>query len=132
MNDELRAAGQTLRDGSRRAAATALAMVETRLELAAVELEEERLHLGRQWLGMALGLFCAGMGLLLGCAWLVWAAPADQRLLLLGLLALAWLVLAGLLLWRCRARALARPALLQATLTELQRDAAALRGEGTP
>ncbi len=118
----------TLRDSTRRVASTLLNIGQTRLELAATELEEERLYLAQQVLTAALAMFFIGLGLLLGCAWAIWAAPAEHRLLVLGLLSLACVACGALLAWRMQRAAQARPPLLNATLTELQKDAAALRG----
>ena len=97
----------------------------TRIELAAVELDEARLRIARLFVAAAITLFLLGTGLVLAMAWLVlWCDPA-QRVVVLGSLAGAC-VLAGLVsAWRWQAMAASTPPLLQATLAELARDRAA-------
>jgi uncharacterized membrane protein YqjE len=107
-------------------------LVGTRVDLACVEVEEERLHLAGLLLWSVATLFWLAMGLLAVGAWVVllaWQQGQAQA----GLMALA--VLSGLYLlvalvcagvWR-RKRQLKTP-LLQATRAELRADAAALLG----
>jgi uncharacterized membrane protein YqjE len=94
----------------------------TRLELATVELEEERLRLARLWIGATVTLFLLFVGVVLATAWLVMWCPPEQRLLALGLLALGSLGAAAASAWRWQHMAETRPPLLQATLAELRRD----------
>lgn len=103
-----------------------------RLQLAAVELEQERMHLAQCWLAAAWTLGLMGLTLLLACGWAVMAAPAPYRLAVLGGLTAvsALAVLAAALHWHRKASR--KPPLLSATLAELQRDAEALRLGGLP
>ena len=107
-------------------AATALDIGQTRLTLAATELEEERLRLARQALCITAAFVFAALGI--GCAALAFAllAPPADRPLRGACLAAGFLgagALAGTAWWW---RASRRPPLLQATLEELRKDCAAI------
>lgn len=121
----------TLRDSALQIAATVVEIGHTRLQLAATEIEEARLELVRRWLAAACALYFGALALLLSCAWLVIAAPADHRLLVLGLLAALFGGLAIGMAWWWQAMARRARPLLAATVDELSRDAAALRGGRT-
>ena len=105
---------------------TLLGAVQTRLEIFATEIEEERLRL-EQLLLLALGAaLCAGMALLLGIAFIViyfWSA----RLLAVGLLALTFLGLATALGVILHAKVKTRPKPFAVTRGELEKDRAFLR-----
>ena len=116
-----------IRSGTLSLAATLLDIGHTRLQLAATELEEERLRLVQQLIYALCALLFAALGVLLTSAWLVLACPPDQRLLLLGSLIGVCLVLGGLGLWRWLHLAAHKPPLLQATLAELRKDLACVR-----
>lgn len=116
-----------IRAGTLSLAATLLDIGHTRLQLAATELEEERLRLVQQLIYGLCALLFAALGLLLTSAWLVLASPPDLRLLVLGSLIGVYLVLGGLGLWRWLHLAARKPPLLQATLAELRKDLACLR-----
>lgn len=113
-------------EGLRAAAQQVLADVveigRTRLELATVELEEERLRLARLWVGATVTLFLLFAGVVLAAAWIVMLCPPEQRVTALGVLAGAFLVAAGVAGWRWRQLSADRPPLLHATLGELRRD----------
>ncbi|MEW6707473.1 MAG: phage holin family protein [Pseudomonadota bacterium] len=108
-------------------AATLVDIGHTRLQLAATEIEEERLRLARQWLAAACALYLIALAVLLACAWIVLATPAEQRVLVLGLLTAAFAAAGAWAAWRWRALASRKPMLLSATIAELREDAAALR-----
>lgn len=116
-----------MRAGTLRLAATLLDIGHTRLQLAATELEEERLRLVQQIISASCALLFGGLGLLLTSAWIVLASPAEQRLLVLGWLIGLFLLLCALGLWRWWHLAVHKPPFLHATLTELQKDMACLR-----
>lgn len=103
----------------------------TRLALAATELEEERLRLAQLLLHATVALFLLGVGLVLGCLWLVWMAPPTARPWVFGAVALGFLLAAALALWRWRFLANAKPPLLHASLGELTKDVAALRQDAS-
>ena len=103
-------------------AATALAIVQTRLELAANELEEQGVR-GVQMLALgAIALFCAASGVLLVTVWIVIALWDHYRLFTVAVLALVYFAGCALALRALKARAAERPKLFAATLAELQRD----------
>lgn len=116
-----------IRAGTLSLAATLLDIGHTRLQLAATELEEERLRLVQQLVSATCALLFGALGLLMTSAWLVLASPPEQRQLVLGALTGLFLVLGGLGLWRWRHLVAHKPPLLQATLAELQKDMACLR-----
>lgn len=103
-----------------------------RIELASVELAEERLRLARRCVGAVITLFLLGLGLLLAVAWLMlWCEPA-QRLALLGGLAVLCLGAAVIAAWRWYRLAADAPPLLQATLAEFARDRSAWADRAAP
>ena len=105
-------------------------MAETRLSLAAIELEEHRLHVSRQFVGLAWSLFLAGIATLLAGVWVVMACPPEWRTTVVGAMALAF-GLAALVMGRVvHARGERQPPPLHDTLAELRRDLALLRGLG--
>lgn len=123
------APGGVLRGAVDRALSTVVDIGRTRLELAAVELEEERLRLARLALAATGTLFFAFAALAALTAALVLLCPADARPLALGLAGLVYALVGAAAGWRWRALSASRPPLLQATLAELRADRAALRGE---
>lgn len=105
-----------------RVAASLLDIGRTRLELAATEIEEERLRLSRQVASAAAAMLLAFLAALCGSAWAVlWCQPRD-RTAVLGGLALLYLCGASAAGWRWMRQRRREPALLQATLDELRRD----------
>lgn len=116
----------------RQLALTALAMAHTRLALAGVELEEELQRLIGLLLCL-LGLLVFGlMGVLMLSFTVVLAVDAGQRVAVMAGFAIAYLGLAGGLLWRVRRMLAQRPPFLQATLAEMARDRAALQAASRP
>lgn len=114
---------------ARQVLADAVDLARLRLELAAVELEEERHRLARLALGAALTVLLALVALLLACAWLVLASPPEHRVAVLGGLVVASVIATAVVGRRWRQLAASRPPLLQHTLEQLQRDAQALKGD---
>ena len=111
-----------LRGAAQQVLADVIEIGRTRLELATVELEEERLRLARLWIGATVTLFLLFVGVVLAAAWLVMWCPPELRLPALGALAFAFLAAAGVSAWRWQRMVATKPALLQATLAELRRD----------
>ncbi len=99
----------------------------TRLELAATELEEERLRLVGLLISAVITLMLLGMAVLTCTMFLVVLMWDSHRLLTVGGLALAFIVATGVSVARWRRLAASRPAFMSATTAELQRDAAVLR-----
>jgi uncharacterized membrane protein YqjE len=108
-------------------AASLLAILQTRLELISVEVEEEWLRLaGFLVLGLVC-LFCAGMVILLLTALVIAVFWDTYRMQAMVALVLVF-ALAGVLLWHTlKTRFRNKPAFLGATLAELGRDSEQLR-----
>jgi len=112
----------------RQLAATALGMVQTRLALAGVEVEEELQRLLALLLS-AVGLLIFGsLALISVTALLVLASSAENRLLVLALCSGVYVLLASYFWTRISRQLHDRPPFLEATLTELSKDHAALKG----
>lgn len=109
-------------------AATLLDAALTRAQLAAVELEEERLRLARQAVVGLAALFFLAWALMLAAAAAVLACPPAYRVALVSGLALASLLLAWAAWVVQRRNAQRAPGLFAQTLAELHKDAAWLRG----
>jgi uncharacterized membrane protein YqjE len=113
----------------RRTLASLLALAHTRLDLAVTELEEQRERLLSLLLwGVGAVVLSAAAFLLCGLA-LVAIFWDTHRLLVTGLIGAASLVAAAVAIVGFRARAKARPRLLQSTLAELARDHETLNRE---
>lgn len=108
-------------------AATVLDMVQTRLDLAATELAQERLHWARQLIAVAAALWALAVGVVLVALALASASAAEYRSVVLALLGGVFLAAGAWAAWGWRSRARAKPALLEGTLSTLRDDAAALR-----
>jgi uncharacterized membrane protein YqjE len=108
-------------------ASDAVRIVRTRLELLAIEFQEEKARIVRQVLVASATLFFAFFGMLLALLWLVLALPEDYRHRVLGLLGLAFLAGAGGCAWWLT-RKRNGPAPFASTIKTLTRDEAALKG----
>lgn len=106
--------------------ATAAALLKTRGELLAAELEEERLRLLGLILYGAMALFLLGVGAVFLAVFLTVLLWESHRLLVLGMFAAAFLT-AGFIAWAVARRlAGAKSPLFSASLAELELDRAAL------
>jgi uncharacterized membrane protein YqjE len=116
----------------RRLASTALALVVTRGELAAVELAEARERIAGWALAAVIGgvlLLAALLTVSLLVAAIFWDSYRWQAI---GLLALAYGIAGTLLILRVKREVNAAPPLLSTTLAELARDRAALSADPGP
>lgn len=113
----------------KRLTSSLLAILATRLELLANELQEERLRLTQLLLLGVFAAFCIGTGLILLNAFIVVLFWDEHRLVALGSLTLVYLVAGAAAATVLRARARAGTKLFAASLAELQKDRHALRGE---
>ena len=102
--------------------ANAVGILQTRLELFANEFEEERVRTLQIMLLAAIALFCAAVGLLLLTTWVVVALWDQYRLATLAVLALVYLVVAGIAFGKLKSKAAERPKLFATSLAELRRD----------
>lgn len=106
--------------------ATAADLGRTRLELAAIELEEERLRLARQALLVLLALLLLGVGAVFAVVFLVLLVDPRWRPHVVGGAAALFLIAGGLVWRQWQHEARDKPPLLQDTLAELERDLQAL------
>lgn len=116
---------------ARELARTLLSFAETRTRLAATELEEQSIRLVEILLWVGAALFFFGVTLLFVAVLVVLHFWDSDRLLAAGLIAALFAgagVASALIV---RARMLARPKFLAATLTELQRDKERLQSTAT-
>jgi uncharacterized membrane protein YqjE len=107
--------------------ATSIELVQNRLELIVVELEEEIHRLAVTLLWSIVGILAGGLTALLLALTIVIAFWDTHRLLAASLVTAAFALLTAAAVYVVRQRSAQRPGLLAATLTELQRDARSLR-----
>lgn len=104
-----------------------LGTARTRLDILATEIEEERLRLEQLLLIALAAAFCLAMALMLGVAFVVIYFWDTHRLAAVGLLGLAFLIIAAVLALVLRAKAKSRPKPFAVTRGELAKDAAMLQ-----
>jgi uncharacterized membrane protein YqjE len=103
-------------------AATFIALVQTRIEIFASEVDEERTRLARITVLALTALFCLGLAIVLLVLLVAVVFWDEHRLLAVGLLA-AFFALCGLgALLSLRSTVRKRPRFLSATLAELRKD----------
>jgi uncharacterized membrane protein YqjE len=102
--------------------ATLLAIAHTRLELLSTELEEQWVWLSSMVAWALVGLFCAGLGVVLATLFVVLVLWDTHRLLALGIPAILFILGAALAWLVVRGKARAKPRLFAASLTELSKD----------
>ena len=117
-----------LSDSLRRLAGTGVALVQTRLELLAAELEEEKLRLGNLLVFAAAAILLLDLGIVLLAVFLTVAFWDTDRLLVLGILTTAFLVAGAIAAAAAVRLARTRSRLIAASLAELAEDREALRG----
>lgn len=106
--------------------ATALALAHTRLELVTTEIEEELHRVAEILLWMFVVVFFAGLTVLMLAFVIVIVFWDDHRILAAALTTLGFLAITAIALLVVRAKARARPKLLEATIEEIRRDREAL------
>jgi len=111
----------------RHMAGTLIGAAQTRLEIIATEIEEERLRLEQLLLIAVAAAICLGMTLLLCVAFVLIYFWDTHRLLTVGLLAAAFMAAAAALVWILRARVKTRSKPFAVTRGELSKDGAMLR-----
>jgi uncharacterized membrane protein YqjE len=116
-----------------RLARTALAVLRTRLEILATEIEEERIRFAGLALVVAAIAFCLQMAVLLGVILMVVLLWETHRVVTLGVLSAGFLVTGvALYLW-LRHRLRTRPRMFASTLGEFAKDEERLgRGSDVP
>lgn len=100
----------------------------TRLELLSTELQEEKLRLVSLLVYAIAALFFFAIGIVVAVGWLV-AAFWEQRIIVLAVSALLFLLLGAILVSRAAAVAQRNSSLFRSSLAELDTDLARLKGE---
>jgi uncharacterized membrane protein YqjE len=111
-----------------RIAATLVAMVHTRLELAAVEVQEETRRLFGYLAWTLLAVFLVAAALLLAALFVILLFWDSYRLHAVAAIATLFAVAGAAILVKVRAGFASRPPLLSATLAELRNDVAFVTG----
>jgi uncharacterized membrane protein YqjE len=111
-----------LLDSLRRLAATLIETLQTRIELASAEIEEEGAHWASLLLLAAAGFYCLTIGLIFAGMLIIVALWDNYRLWAVGGLTL-FFIGSGLVIWLVfRSRYKSRPRFLSATVAELGKD----------
>jgi uncharacterized membrane protein YqjE len=113
-----------------RTAATLVAMVRTRLELAALEVEEESRRLLGCLAMSLLAVFLLAAAALLAALFVILLFWDSYRLPAVAAMAALFALAGGALALKVRASIAAKPRLLSATLAELRNDIAFLKSAG--
>jgi uncharacterized membrane protein YqjE len=107
---------------------SALALAHTRVELAAIELAEERERLKRSAMMIAAAIFMLSFAVLGVAAWVVVYFWDTHRLEAIAVVTLVFAIAGVLLFWRNTALTRESPAPFSATLAELAKDRTWLSG----
>lgn len=121
------APGSGLLASLRRLLATALEIAQVRLELLAVELEQEKQRIFDALLWAGVAMLLLGVGLALTAGLLVMLLWEGYRLLALAVLCVVFLGGGMVAAWLARTRLSARGGMVATSLDELARDRDALR-----
>lgn len=116
-----------LAESAARLAATLIAIVQTRIDLAATEVEEESLRYFSYLVLTLAALFCAGMAVILCTMLFVVLYWESNRTGILAVLTLLFAAAGGALGLRVRRLYRQKPKLMNHTMSELARDADMLR-----
>lgn len=122
MTEKTVGAGKGLFESLGTLGATLVAIVQTRLDLLSLDLEEERAHLFSLLMLALVALFCLGIGALLVTLLLVVAFWETHRLLVLGSLAGLFLTMGAAAWGYARHKAGTKPRLFAASMAELAKD----------
>ena len=117
-----------LEGSMRRIGRALLRVIATRFEILSTELADERINLTRLVIVALTVLFCVQTGLMLAIVFIVLAVSPQNRLMAIGLTALALLLgsLGGILWMRSWLKH--RPPMFAATVSELRKDRERLAG----
>ena len=109
---------------------TLVAMARTRLELAAVEVQEEAQRVLGYVAWVLLAAFLGAGALMLVALFVIVLFSDSHRLLAIGTMAGVFALAAIVILMQVRARFAARPRMMSATLAELNKNLAFIKGTG--
>lgn len=122
MTEKISGGSKGLLDSLSTFAATMAAIVQTRLELLSVDMEEDRAHYLSLLMLVLAALFCLGVGVVLATILLVVVFWDTQRIPVLGLLAGLFLT-GGIAAWLFAMHKIkTRPRIFAASLLELFKD----------
>jgi uncharacterized membrane protein YqjE len=107
--------------------ATALEMVQVRLDLLGTEVEFEKRRLFDGLIWGAVALLALGIGAVLFCGFIILMFAPEYRLAAVGVMALLFLGGAALLMRQARARLRTTTGMFDATLAELKQDQNVMR-----
>ena len=126
--DPLPPRDEGLEGSMRRIARSLIGAIATRLEILSSEIADERINLTRLALVALTVLFCLQTGLMLAIVFIVLAVSPDNRLIAIGLTALALLLgsLGGVVWMRWWLKR--RPPMFATTVAELRKDRERLGG----
>ena len=111
-----------LAESMARLAATLLAILQNRVELAATEVEEASLHYFSSLMLSLAAMFCLGMAIGLGVLLVLVLYWESHRVVILSVLMTLFAFAGGMMLLLVRAQLQHKPKLLAHTMTELSRD----------
>ena len=113
---------ESLLESLRGLAKTFVALVQTRIEIFASEVDEERTRVGRILVLAVVALFCLGLAVVLAVLLIAVLFWENNRLLALGVLAGVFALGGAAALLALRSAVKRRPKFLAATLAELRKD----------
>lgn len=119
---QARASGGGLLQSLRNLAATLVAVLQTRLELLAAEVEEERVRLGRLLVLAVVAIFFLSLSVLTFTLFVIVLFWDTYRLPVIGGIAAVYLIIGGGAVFAARRQAAAKPRLFSASLAELTKD----------
>lgn len=117
-----------LADTARRLGGTLLSMLQTRIELAAVELEEESQRFLGYLVMALLSLFLFGLAIVMATLFVVIVFWDSYRLQAVGALAVLFAAGGALVALKVKASIQAKPRMMQASVAEFSKDLELLRG----
>lgn len=113
--------GKGVIQAGQRILTTLVSIVETRLKLVVIELEEEKANLIQMLMMVGLTMLFTAFGLMSLLVLAIWAVPAEQRLLTVGIITALLFTLAIIFaVWTLKRSR--RSTLLNATRQELDKD----------
>ena len=113
---------ESLLESLRGVAKTFVALVQTRIEIFASEVDEERARFSRILVLAVVALFCLGLAVVLGVLLIAVLFWENNRLLALGILTGVFALGGVIALLALRSAVRNRPKFLSATLAELRKD----------
>ena len=111
-----------LQEALTRLSAAAVALVRTRVEIAALDFDEAGKRAKERVALLVIGLLCLAVGVLAATAFVIVCFWDTYRLAAIGVVTIAYLLGGTLALWRFNVRQRTDPKPFAATIAELERD----------